>query len=91
MKRVIKKYRNRRLYDTTDSQYLTLPQLYELVKSGISVKVITDPEKLDVTGQTLIRAIIEVEGEGMDTNLLHRVIQKGDLVDSLKPDELSHK
>jgi len=51
--RVIKKYINRKLYDTQDGKYITLPQLTELVKQNIEVQVIDNATKGDITKETL--------------------------------------
>ncbi len=61
-KRIIKKYPNRRLYDTEDSIYITLENIRELViknKEFIVKDVKTDK---DLTKNTLLQIIIEREG-----------------------------
>ena len=52
-RRVIKRYSNRKLYDTKDSRYVTLPQIAELVRSGEDVQVIDNATKEDKTEATL--------------------------------------
>lgn len=52
-RRVIKRYSNRKLYDTKDSRYVTLPQIAELVRAGEDVQVIDNATKEDKTEATL--------------------------------------
>lgn len=52
-RRIIKRYSNRKLYDTKDSRYVTLPQIAELVRSGEDVQVIDNSTKEDKTEATL--------------------------------------
>jgi polyhydroxyalkanoate synthesis repressor PhaR len=52
-RRIIKRYSNRKLYDTKDSRYVTLPQIAELVRSGEDVQVIDNATKEDKTEATL--------------------------------------
>ncbi len=59
--RVIKRYANRKLYDTRDSRYVTLPQIAELVRSGEDVRVIDNRTKENLTGVTLAQIIYESE------------------------------
>ncbi|MCS6901487.1 MAG: polyhydroxyalkanoate synthesis regulator DNA-binding domain-containing protein [Myxococcales bacterium] len=52
-RRIIKRYSNRKLYDTKDSRYVTLPQIAEMVRSGEDVQVIDNATKEDKTEATL--------------------------------------
>jgi polyhydroxyalkanoate synthesis repressor PhaR len=58
-KRVIKRYSNRKLYDTTDSKYVTLLELAELIRAGEEVQVIDNASKEDKTEVTLALIISE--------------------------------
>ena len=51
--RLIKRYANRKLYDTRDSRYVTLQQIAELVRDGEDVKIIDNKSKEDLTNVTL--------------------------------------
>ncbi len=62
--RVIKKYPNRRLYDTAISQYVTLDDIRELVMSGQPFQVIDAKSKLDITRSILLQIIVEKEEDG---------------------------
>lgn len=57
--RVIKRYSNRKLYDTRDSRYVTLLQIAEMVRGGEDVQVIDNTTKEDKTEVTLALAISE--------------------------------
>lgn len=59
---VIKKYANRRLYDSQKSCYITLDDLKEYVLNYIPFKVIDVKTKEDVTKSCLIQIIFELEG-----------------------------
>jgi polyhydroxyalkanoate synthesis repressor PhaR len=58
-RRVIKRYSNRKLYDTRDSRYVTLLQIAEMVRSGEDVQIIDNTTKEDKTEVTLALAISE--------------------------------
>lgn len=58
-RRIIKRYSNRKLYDTKDSRYVTLAQIAELVRSGEDVQVIDNASKEDKTEATLALIISE--------------------------------
>ncbi len=59
--RVIKRYQNRKLYDTVDSCYVTLEDISELVKQGEDVCVLDNATKEDLTSVTLSQIIFEEE------------------------------
>lgn len=59
--RVIKRYANRKLYDTRESRYVTLPQIAELVRSGEDVQIIDNRTKENLTSVTLAQIILESE------------------------------
>lgn len=60
--RIIKKYPNRRLYDTHQSCYITLDDLSNLVRTNIEVRVIDAKTGKDMTRSTLAQIIFENEG-----------------------------
>lgn len=57
--RVIKRYSNRKLYDTKASEYVTLQHLSDLVRAGESIQVIDNATKEDKTDVTLALIISE--------------------------------
>lgn len=65
---VIKKYANRRLYDTSTSQYVTLDYLRDLVKKGTDFQVVDAKSGDDLTRGVLAQIIFEEESRG--ANLL---------------------
>lgn len=65
---IIKKYANRRLYDTSTSQYVTLDYLRDLVKKGTEFQVVDAKSGDDLTRGVLAQIIFEEESRG--ANLL---------------------
>ena len=61
-KRVIKKYPNRRLYDTDTSAYITLAEVKDLVLSNIAFEVLDAKTNEDITRSILLQIILEEEG-----------------------------
>jgi len=61
---LIKKYPNRRLYNTSTSKYITLSDLKELIIGGALVKVIDSTDQTDLTRGVLLQIIIEAESAG---------------------------
>lgn len=61
MARLIKKYKNRRLYDTETSQYITLDQLKQYVIDGVQFKVEDSHDSKDLTTSILLQIIVEME------------------------------
>ncbi len=62
--RVIKKYPNRRLYDTTVSHYITLEEVRQLVLNGIAFRVEDKRTRQDITRSILLQVIAEQEEGG---------------------------
>ncbi len=56
---VIKKYGNRRLYDTGDSRYVTLDELATKIRSGLDVRVLDSQTHEDLTQATLTQIVLE--------------------------------
>ena len=59
--KVIKRYTNRKLYDTVESRYVTLDEIAEMIKAGAEVKIIDNRSKDDLTSVTLAQIIFEEE------------------------------
>jgi polyhydroxyalkanoate synthesis repressor PhaR len=59
--KVIKRYTNRKLYDTVESRYVTLDEIAEMIKGGAEVKIIDNRTKDDLTSVTLAQIIFEEE------------------------------
>jgi polyhydroxyalkanoate synthesis repressor PhaR len=62
--RVIKKYPNRRLYDTVESRYITLTDVKRLVVEKIGFIVVDKKNNADITGSILLQVISEQEHQG---------------------------
>jgi polyhydroxyalkanoate synthesis repressor PhaR len=76
--RLIRKYANRRLYDSTDSRHVTLEDIRKLVASGIRVKVIDDKSGEDLTRSVLLQIIADQEQFGqpvLSIQLLEGIIR----------------
>lgn len=77
--RVIKKYPNRRLYDTEISRYITLQEVRQLVLQNIDFKVHDKNSEEDITRSILLQVIAEEEEGGgqpfFSTELLTRIIR----------------
>ena len=76
--RLIRKYANRRLYDSTDSRHVTLDDIRRLVASGIRVKVIDDKSGEDLTRPVLLQIIADQEQFGqpvLSIQLLEGIIR----------------
>lgn len=80
---LIKKYGNRRLYDTSDSRYINLDDIAALIRQGKQVKVIDVTSGEDVTRVTLTQIISEdAKGKptGLPLELLRQLIIASDEV-----------
>ena len=64
---LIKKYTNRRLYDTVKSCYITLDELKTLIVNHMPIKIIEAKNKKDITRLCLIQIILEQEESGYPT------------------------
>ena len=58
--RKIKKYSNRRLYDSTSSSYINIEELIQLVREGEEVQIIEDSTGMDITNNILLQSILEI-------------------------------
>ncbi len=80
---MIKKYRNRRLYDTASSRYLTLDDIAGLIRQGKEVKVVDAKTGQDLTRVTLTQIITEDAKDkptGLPLELLRQLIIASDEV-----------
>jgi polyhydroxyalkanoate synthesis repressor PhaR len=62
--RLIKKYPNRRLYDTAESRYITLDEVRQMVLDNIPFKVVDRQSNEDITRNILLQIIMEQESSG---------------------------
>lgn len=86
---VVKKYANRRLYNTESSSYITLDTLAEMVRDGRDFVVYDAKTSEDITRSVLTQIIVEEESKGramLPTGFLRQLIGfYGDSVQSLVP------
>jgi polyhydroxyalkanoate synthesis repressor PhaR len=77
-RRVIKRYSNRKLYDTRDSRYVTLLQIAEMVRAGEDVQIIdnaTKEDKTDVTLALIISEELKAKPRGIPLQTLKALIR----------------
>ena len=78
--RVIKRYANRKLYDTQRSRYVTLDQIADMIRAGEDVKIVDNNSKDDLTSVTLAQIIFEEEKSKksfLPLGALRHIIQSG--------------
>jgi polyhydroxyalkanoate synthesis repressor PhaR len=77
--RVVKRYANRKLYDTQRSRYVTLEQIAEMIRGGEDVKIVDNNSKEDLTAITLTQIIFEEEKKQsfLPLSALRNIIQSG--------------
>ncbi len=77
---LLKKYANRRLYDTAASRYVTLDEVAERIRGGEEVIVIDAADGSDLTQATLTQLILESRGAAklLPVPLLHQLVRLGD-------------
>src|ERR1700759_4694383 len=76
--KVIKRYTNRKLYDTVESRYVTLDEIAEMIKHGAEVKIVDNRSKDDLTSVTLAQIIFEEEKKKnrMPLSVLREIIRR---------------
>jgi len=90
--RIIKRYSNRKLYDTDESRYVTLAEIAEMVRNGEEVRIIDNRTKEDLTSVTLAQIVFEEEKRANRTPLFvlrEMVRHGGDKIVSFIADELN--
>jgi polyhydroxyalkanoate synthesis repressor PhaR len=89
---VIKKYANRRLYNTESSSYITLEHLAAMTREGREFKVVDAKSDEDITHNVLTQIIMEEESRGqtmLPVNFLRQLIALyGDSMQAMVPDYL---
>jgi polyhydroxyalkanoate synthesis repressor PhaR len=76
--RIIKKYPNRRLYDTELSRYITFSDIRDLVMNGVEFQVVDSSSHEDLTRATLLQIMLEEESGGkplFTANMLAQIIR----------------
>jgi len=78
--KIIKRYQNRKLYDTSDSCYVTLEDIGEMIKQGDEVQIIDNQTKEDLTAVTLAQIIFEEQKKKthvLPLSTFRQIIQSG--------------
>jgi polyhydroxyalkanoate synthesis repressor PhaR len=78
---VIKRYSNRKLYDTQESRYVTLEEIEEMIRGGKEISVVDAASGEDLTAVTLTQIILENQRNhrgGLPTAFLHQLIKHGE-------------
>src|SRR4029079_10779823 len=78
--RIIKRYANRKLYDTEHSRYVTLDQISEMIRNGDDVKIVDNKTKEDLTSVTLAQIIFAEEKKQrsfLPLTAMRNIIQNG--------------
>ncbi len=76
--RIIKRYQNRKLYDTFQSCYVTLEEIAQIIREGNEIQVIDNKSKNDITYMTQIQLLFDQERKSTkvgNVELLKRVIR----------------
>jgi polyhydroxyalkanoate synthesis repressor PhaR len=75
--KVIKRYTNRKLYDTVESRYVTLDEIAAMIKEGVEVQIVDNRTKEDLTSVTLAQIIFEEEKKRnrMPLTVLRQIIR----------------
>ena len=77
----IRKYQNRRYYDSTHSRHLTLEQIHKLIIEGYNIRVLDAKTDKDITSRVLTQILLEYEPVNLDVfsnELLTRAIRVND-------------
>jgi polyhydroxyalkanoate synthesis repressor PhaR len=78
---VIKRYSNRKLYDTQESRYVTLEEIEEMIRAGREISVVDAASGEDLTSVTLTQIILENERThraNLPSAFLHQLIKHGE-------------
>jgi polyhydroxyalkanoate synthesis repressor PhaR len=78
---VIKRYSNRKLYDTQESRYVTLEEIEEMIRAGREVSVVDAATGENLTSVTLTQIILENERNhraNLPAAFLHQLIKHGE-------------
>ncbi len=104
MARVIKRYENRKMYDTEKRAYISLEAIAQLIRDDVDIQVIDNVTGKDITTHTLTQVIFEEGKKGrnpLSNEMLHDVIRWGNSmiddgikqvregIDSLMPESLT--
>ncbi len=78
---IIKKYKNRRLYDVESKSYTSLEKITQLIQEGDKVAVIDNDSQEDITQEVLLQIVLELNKQPQNllpSDLLHQIIRRGE-------------
>ena len=77
--RIIRRYANRKFYDTEQSGYVTLPDLAKTIRDGIEMRVVNYETDKDITSTILCEILLDQVRRGMPATVagLRRIIVSG--------------
>ncbi len=77
--KIIKRYSNRKLYDTIESKYVTLNDISEMIKQGSDVKIVDNKTNKDITSAVLAHVLFNKEKShsNLSIKILKNLIQSG--------------
>src|SRR5207247_4613253 len=81
--RVVKRYANRKQYDTEEKRYVTLEQVAVLIREGAEIKVVDNESGQDLTSVTLSQILVEQEKKregGLPKNFLTELVKSSSTV-----------
>lgn len=90
----MKRYENRKLYDTEKRKFVILHDIAELIRTGVDIQVIDKKSGADITPQTLTQVIFEEGKRGRNpfsTEILHDIIRWNTAVIDDKMQQLRQK
>jgi polyhydroxyalkanoate synthesis repressor PhaR len=74
--KLIKRYPNRRLYDTDVKSYITLSTIRDYIKSYQQFQIVDSKSGKDLTRQVLLQVLTEVESEGRSSVLTNKMLEE---------------
>src|SRR4051812_42904889 len=80
-KLVIRKYPNRRYYDSSRSRHVTLEDIHSLIRGGYDVQVTDSRSGQDITGRVLAQIIVDLDAPKLDVfpvPLLHKLLRSSE-------------
>ena len=74
--KLLKKYPNRRIYDTSSSRFITIEDVRKMVLDYEAFKIVDSRTEEDLTRATLLQVITEMESNGRESPLTNKVLEE---------------
>ncbi len=74
--RLLKKYPNRRIYDTEASKFVTLAEIRQMVIDRVPIRIVHSKTDNDLTRSVLMQIIAEMEADGHESLLTNRILEE---------------